>query len=165
MRFFPRETLEWHVLEPTALRRLSIALVPMALFSGAVLRLVRLASLHQTGLTVLLAWIVGLALLATFVTLHLGNFPLRQWVWRAPAFALVQTVASLMTSAVFVAIGMERLGSAAMGWAQWRLDIFPTLVRNVVAVCLYAAMLAAGVQFVRRMLTTREEERRVGGRG
>ena len=155
MRFFPLETLEWHTLEPTALRRLSISLVPMALFAGAVLRLVRVASLHQTGLTVLLAWIVGLALLATFVTLHLGNFPLRQWVWRAPTFALVQTVASLLTSALFVAIGMERIGSTPMGWAQWRMDMLPTLVRNMIAVCAYALMLAAAVQVVRRMLTGR----------
>ncbi|HSJ63288.1 MAG TPA: hypothetical protein VK922_05190 [Gemmatimonadaceae bacterium] len=155
MRFFPMETLEWRALEPTALRRLSISLVAMALIAGVVLRLVRLASLHATGLTVLLAWIVGLAMLATFVTLHLGNFPLRQWVWRAPAFALIQSVASLTTSAVFVAIGMERIGSASMGWAQWRMDILPTLVRNSVAVCAYALMLAAGVQMVRRMLTAR----------
>jgi hypothetical protein len=155
MRFFPLETLEWRALEPTALRRLSISLVAMALIAGVVLRLVRLASLHATGLTVLLAWIVGLALLATFVTLHLGNYPLRQWVWRAPAFALIQTVASLTTSAMFVAIGMERIGSASMGWAQWRLDILPTLVRNSIAVCAYALMLAAGVQMVRRMLTAR----------
>jgi hypothetical protein len=155
MRFFPLETPEWRTLEPTVLRRLSISLVTMAVVAGTVLRLVRLASLHATGLTVLLAWIIGLAMLAAFVTLHLGNYPLRQWVWRAPTFALVQTIASLTTSAVFVAIGMERLGSEAMGWAQWRLDILPTLVRNTLAVCLFAVMLAAGVQIARRMLSAR----------
>jgi hypothetical protein len=155
MRYFPRETLEWHTLEPTILRRLSISLVTMAVIAGVVLRMVRLASLYASGLTVLLALIIGLAMLAAFVTLHLGNYPPRQWVWRAPAFALVQTVASLATSAVFVAVGMERLGSAAMGWPQWRLDIIPTLVRNSIAVCAYALLLAAGVQIVRRMLAAR----------
>ena len=103
----------------------------------------------------LLTWIVGLALLAAFVTLHLGNYPLRQWVWRAPSFALIQTAASLITSALFVALGMERLGSTAMGWPQWVGDIFPTLVRNVIAVCAYALLLAVAVQLVRRMLATR----------
>lgn len=152
MRFFPLETLEWRALEPTTLRRLSISLVFMALFAGVVLRLVRLASLHQTGLMVLLSWIVGLALLATFVTLHLGNYPLRQWVWRAPAFALVQTAASLVTSALFVAMGMERLGSTSMGWGQLRMDVLPTLTRNMLAVCAFALILAAGVTIVRRVL-------------
>jgi hypothetical protein len=111
--------------------------------------------LHASGLTVLLAVLIGLALLAAFVTLHLGNYPPRQWIWRAPAFALIQTVASLITSALFVAAGMERLGSAAMGWPQWRMDIIPTLVRNSIAVCAYALLLAACVQIVRRMLAAR----------
>jgi hypothetical protein len=155
MRFFPQDTLEWRVMEPSMLRRLSISLVPMAVIAGIVLRSARLVSLHAPGLTVLLVWIVGLALLAAFVTLHLGNYPLRQWVWRAPSFALVQTVASLTTSAVFVALGMERLGSTAMRWPQWLGDIFPTLVRNMIAVCAYALLLAVAVQLVRRTLAVR----------
>lgn len=155
MRFFPQETLEWRVLEPSFLRRLSISLVTMAVFTGVLLRTARLISLYLPGLTALLVWLVGLALLAAFVTLHLGNYPLRQWVWRAPAFALIQSVASLVTSAVFVALGVERLGSAAMRWPQWVGDIFPTLVRNTVAVCLYALALAAAVQVVRRALVAR----------
>ena len=155
MRFFPQDTLEWRALEPSVLRRLSISLVTMALITGVVLRFARLVSLHASGMVVLFTWIVGLALLAAFVTLHLGNYPLRQWAWRAPSFALIQTVASLATSAVFVTLGMERLGSAAMGWSQWVGDIFPTLVRNMVAVCAYALLLAAAVQVVRRMLATR----------
>jgi hypothetical protein len=164
MRFFPLDTLEWRTMEPSVLRRLSISLVIMAVTSGVVLRSVRLVSLHASGLTVLLAWIVGLALLAAFVTMHLGNYPLRQWVWRAPAFALIQTAASLTTSAVFVALGMERLGSAAMGWSQWLGDVFPTLVRNMVAVCGYALLLAASVQVVRRTLAARGNAELLGNR-
>jgi hypothetical protein len=166
MRFFPQDTLEWQTMEPSSLRRLSISLVTMAVITGVVLRTVRLASLYSPGLAVLLVWIVvGLAILAAFVTLHLGNYPLRQWVWRAPSFALIQTVASLATSAVFVAVGMERLGSAPMGWSQWVGDIFPTLVRNMIAVCAYALLLATGVQVVRRMFLARNERRAAGDLG
>lgn len=157
MSFFPRDTLEWRTMEPSVLRRISISLVIMAVVTGVVLRSARLVSLHGSGLTVLFVWIVGLALLATFVTLHLGNYPLRQWMWRAPAFALIQSVASLVTSAVFVTLGMERLGSTVMGWSQWVGDIFPTIVRNVIAVCAYALLLAAAVQVVRRTLAARGE--------
>ena len=155
MRFFPQDTLEWRVLEPTFLRRLSISLVAVAVFTGVLLRAVRLVSLNTSGLTVLLVWAIGAAALAGLVTLHLGNYPLRQWTWRAPAFALIQSVASLTASAVFVALGIERLGSTLMSWPQWIGDIFPTIVRNTVAVCFYALLLAAAVQVVRRTLAGR----------
>ncbi|HUF29416.1 MAG TPA: hypothetical protein VMM77_02045 [Gemmatimonadaceae bacterium] len=156
MRFFPQDTLEWHALEPGVVRRLSLSLVTVAVVAGVTLRLYRLAMLHVTGFVVVLAAIGGLALLAAFVTLHLGNYPLRQWIWRAPVFALVQSVASLATSALFVAAGMERIGSTAMEWPQWRADILQTLVRNSVAVCAFALMLAAGVQIVRRAMIRRQ---------
>lgn len=155
MRFFPQDTLEWQALEPSVVRRLSLSLVTVAVVAGVTLRLYRIAVLHVTGLVVILAWIGGLALLAAFVTLHLGNYPLRQWIWRAPLFALVQSAAAVTTSALFVAAGMERIGSTAMEWPQWRADILQTLVRNTVAVCAYALLLAAAVQIVRRWMIRR----------
>lgn len=155
MRFFPQDTLEWQALEPSVVRRLSLSLVIVAVVAGVTLRLYRLAILHVTGLVVILAVMGGLALLAAFVTLHLGNYPLRQWIWRAPLFALVQSAAAVMTSALFVAAGMERIGSTAMEWPQWRADILQTLLRNTVAVCAYALLLAAAVQIVRRWMIRR----------
>jgi hypothetical protein len=164
MRFFPQDTLEWHALEPGVVRRLSLSLVIVAVVAGVTLRLYRLAILHVTGLVVILAVIGGLALLAVFVTLHLGNYPLRQWIWRAPLFALVQSAAAVTTSALFVAAGMERIGSTVMEWPQWRADVLQTLVRNTVAVCAYALLLAAAVQIVRRWMIRRAHAG-VEGRG
>ena len=39
--FFPRQSVEWHLEEPAAFRRLSLSLVEMALATGIVLRLLR----------------------------------------------------------------------------------------------------------------------------
>lgn len=42
--FFPQTTIEWHVEEPAAFRRLSLSLAEMALITGIVIRLLRALS-------------------------------------------------------------------------------------------------------------------------
>lgn len=161
MPFFPHEHIDWEQFEPAFIRRLSLSLVFMALFTGALLRVYRVLVLGvpmRHPAAVVAAYLAGIALLAVLVTLHLGNFPLRQWTWRAPAFAAVQSVASLAVSSLMVALGMERFGSTAMGWAQWRTDVPATVLRNELAVCGYALLLAGAVTIVRRLLIRRAQQ-------
>jgi hypothetical protein len=160
MRFFPADTIEWRVLEPTFVRRLSISLVAMAIGTGVIVRLYRVLVFRVVPREHLVLFLVaaalGVVLLASLVTLHLGNYPVRQWLWRAPVFGILQSAASMLVSAVLVAAGMERIGSDVMHWSHWRSDMLWTLVRNEAFVCLYALILAAAVQIVRRAFLRRE---------
>ena len=96
--FFPRHTVEWRLEEPAAFRRLSLSLVEMAVLTGVTLRLYRaivLTLAAQPGwLFVGVSVAVGAAFLVGMATLHLGNYPLHRWLWRAPAFGLVWTTGS-----------------------------------------------------------------------
>src|SRR3954470_9187500 len=96
--FFPRTTIEWHVEEPPAFRRLSLSLVEMALITGVVLRVLRAVAFtfgHASSLYLVLAFVVGGLFLIGMTTAHLANFTVRSWAWRAPLFALVEVVGEM----------------------------------------------------------------------
>ena len=88
MSFFPRHTVEWHIEEPRAFRRLSLSLVEMALVTGVLLRVYRSYALtHRAN-----GWLFfggtlafGLLFLLFMTSAHLANFPIQRWAWRAPA--------------------------------------------------------------------------------
>src|SRR5436190_23085460 len=93
--FFPKHTVQWHIEEPTALRRFSLSLWEMALMTGVVLRLYRAVVLNYgaTTWTWLAAFGVTMLIFCAMTTLHLANFPVRRWLWRAPLFALLEVSA------------------------------------------------------------------------
>src|SRR5262249_48902645 len=120
--FFPRTTTEWRLEEPQAFRKFSASLVEMAIVTGILLRLYRVVVLTHAlnnwllfGLTVAL----GTVFLLGAATAHLANFPLRQYVWRAPLFALIEVAAEMATSAVLIALRHERNGSVPAHWDDW----------------------------------------------
>jgi hypothetical protein len=158
--FFPHETVEWRLEEPPALRRLSLNLFAMAALAGVLLRLWRVAVLTLVGadrpLLFVLGVAVGVALVLGAATAHLGSYPVRHWVWRAPLFGLVLGAASLATSAALIALGIERSGTSLMGWSAWRGEIAWVLMRDTIAVSLFALLLGVVVQIVRRLLLRHE---------
>src|SRR5919204_5040471 len=158
-RFFPHHTVEWRVHEPAAFRRLSLSIVFVALSAGLFLRLYRLLVLSRGPIDniwgLLGAYALGILILLGLATAHLGNYPVRHWLWRAPVFGLVESAAFMATSAALVAGGIERVGTEAMHWHDWRADLVPTIVRHTVAVCAFAGVLAAVVQAVRFALLRR----------
>ncbi len=105
--FFPRQSVEWHVEEPAAFRRLSLSLVEMALATGIVLRLLRaFAFTHGRAsllLTVGAVFLWGLILVG-MATAHLANYPIQRWAWRAPLFALVETAGEMATSLLLISL-------------------------------------------------------------
>ena len=159
-RFFPRETVEWHVHEPDLLRRLSLSLVPMAILTGVLVRVYRLTMLAYApldNLWVLLAAVAGgIVILLGLATVHLGNYPVSHWLWRAPLFAFVEALAAMAVSAALIAAGAERVGTAQMHWHDWRADLTTTVVLHTVIVVTFALVLAGVVQLVRRALIKRE---------
>lgn len=159
--FFPRQSVAWTLEEPPAFRRLTLSLVEMAVVTGVTLRLVRALALAYGGAnwswplfgayyTLLAVLLIGAA------TLHLGNFPVRQWAWRAPLFALVTAVAEALTSLALIALGREPLGTSALAnFQDWPSMALWLTVWRLAQVCLFALVLAAVVQGVRTLLVRR----------
>ena len=166
-RYFPRETVHWHLEEPRAFRKLTLSLPGMALMTGVLVRLIRVGA---TGLT--MSWwgvFAGIALgaivLLGLATAHLGNYPVKQWLWRAPVFGLAEGAAEAGVSALLIAIGVERLGSTRAHLGDWPSIATDTIIGTpglafvdgrVVMVSLFALVLAGVVQIVRYLLLRSE---------
>lgn len=159
--FFPRQTVDWRVEEPAALRRLSLSLVETAVLTGVALRLYRVIALSLAGsdagwLFVTGTLLLGAAILLGAAALHLGNFPLHRWIWRAPLFGAVVAGAELAASLLLIAVGRETIGSGRASFGDWPSIAGTVLVTRVATVSLFALVLAGVVQGVRMLLLKRE---------
>ena len=158
--FFPRHTLELHIMEPKAFRRFSFSLVEMALVTGVLARVYRVFVLTHgptnwlfIGLTVA----VGAVFLLGMVTAHLANFPLSQYLWRAPVFAAAEVAAEMGTSALLIALGHEANGTVRTHWDDWiGMGLNALLVRGGM-IMLWAALLGGAVLIARRTVGEEEE--------
>lgn len=161
---FPRDTTHWQTVELSAWRSLTRSTVEIALLTGLLVRAFRaLVMSHGAGadggpgaLYLAATFGIGAVVLCGMLTLHLANFPVRRWPLRVLAFALVESAAEVAASALLIAIGREPLGTT--GRAQWH-DLpslaLRTVVVRVIVFALFAAVLAAVVQLVRRTLARR----------
>lgn len=157
--FFPQVTGTFRLEEPPALRRFSMSLVEMALVTGVVLRLGWALAFTQGPSDSLLfaGGVFALRFITLFgmAALHLGNFTLRHWVWRAPGFAAVEAAAESLTSLGLIALHREPLGSARATFADWPSMASGTLFWRLAAVVLFSLLLAGVVQLVRYRLLKR----------
>ena len=152
--YFPRQTIQWHqVEEPPAFRRLTLSLVETALITGVVLRLLRALTFMAGGKSLFLyivAFLLGAVILVGMATAHLANFSLRRWVWRAPLFALVETIGEMGTSLLLIALHREPEGSVRADFHDWPSMSLRALWQNELAICLWMLLLAAVIVIVRR---------------
>jgi hypothetical protein len=161
MSYFPHTTVEWKKFEePAAFRRFSMSIAEMAIVTGVLFRLYRALAM-TTGPTS--SWIyfgATLALGALFIlgmaTVHLGNFPLRHWLWRAPVFGAIEAAAESVTSLALIFAHREPIGSDRAHLHDWLEIAANTFLWRIVGVCVFALVLAGVVQFVRYMLLRRE---------
>ncbi|GMV10620.1 MAG TPA: hypothetical protein PKC83_06940 [Gemmatimonadaceae bacterium] len=157
--FFPQVTATFKLEEPRSLRRFSMSVVGMAAVTGVVLRLfwAIVFTMGPEGSLVFAGGMFALRFIALFgmAALHLGNFTLRHWLWRAPAFAAIEAVAESVTSLALIALHREPLGSARATFADWPGMASGTLFWRVVAVVIFALLLAGVVQLVRYLLLKR----------
>ena len=158
--FFPRQTVVWKLQETPGFRRLTLSLVEMGLVTGVLMRVYRafvLANAPADGwLWVGAALALGVLALCAMATLHLGNFPVRHWLWRAPAFVGIEVAAEMAVSAVLILMNRELRGSVRAELADWPAMAVQTLVIRFVIVTSFALVLAGVVQLVRRWLLARE---------
>ena len=122
--FFPRRTVAITLEEERpAFRRLTHSLPEMALITGVAMRLWHSYVLTH-GAPDSWAWVggtflAGLVFLCVMCTLHIGNFTLRNWIWRAPAFAVLEAGTEIVMSLALTAFGLEPLGSETAEWSDW----------------------------------------------
>lgn len=156
--FFPKHTVQWHFEEPTMLRRFSLNIVEMAVLTGVVLRLYRaVVTMQSSGSWV---WVVafagGILLLCAMATMHLANYPLSKWLWRAPLFVAIEVAAEALTSLVLIALGREPTGTARAEFADWLPMMWNALWTRGLIVLFWAAVLAGAIWLVRHTFLREE---------
>lgn len=157
VRFAPPQTGAWDAYEASALRKLSRSLVTTAVATGVAWRLMR-ALFLGTGPTdspLFFGSVIALGVLLFFgmATLHVGNYPLRRWVWRIPLFATVESAAEIVMSALLIALRREPYGSAVAEWSDLTTIAVTVLSTHVVVLSAYAGILALVVQGIRRSMS------------
>lgn len=158
---FPRHTIQLSVEDTQVLRRFSFSLWEMAIVAGVIVRLYRLFVLtHGSNDWLYLggSFALGLIFLLGMATMHLANYPLHQYVWRAPAFALIEVAAEMATSLLLISVGREPLGTVRAHYADWvGMGLNALLIRGI-ALMLWGLVLAGAVQLVRRTVVHEDEE-------
>jgi hypothetical protein len=148
------------VREPQAFSKLARSLIDMALVTGVVARLYRAMvlsrSINASGLFIASTLTVGAVFLLAMVTIHLSRFPLRDWLWRAPAFAALEGVAEMLVSAVLIWLHRESVGTGAAGFHDWPGMATNTIIWRLAVISLFSLLLAGIVKWVRYMLLRKE---------
>lgn len=159
--FFPRRSISWRIEEPRALRRLTVSLPQMALLTGIAMRLWRSYALTH-GSPDSWAWVggtflAGAAFLFLMCAIHLANFTLRNWMWRAPLFAVLEAGSEIVTSLALTTLNLEPLGADKAEFSDW----LPTSVRilfwRMLGVVLFSIVLGAVVSVLRRIILAAED--------
>lgn len=162
---FPRQTIAWkQVQEIPFWRKIAVSLVFTAVLTGVVLRLYRALVLTSGPAESVLylggVFAIGTMLLLGGATLHLSHFTIRHWWWRAPAFAVVEFAAEMVTSLFLIWAGLEPFATGRAQIDDWWSDIATqTLAWRLVPISLYALFLAVIVYAVRMVVQRREDSR------
>jgi hypothetical protein len=157
VRFAPMHTGAWDAYESSAVRTFSRSLPIMAIATGVVWRLCRavLLGAGPTDSPLFFGSVIAVGVLVFFgmATLHVGNYPLKRWLWRVPLFAVVESLAEVATSALLIALHREPYGSASAEWHDLPVIAGTVLTSHVLALSLYGGILALVVQGIRRSMT------------
>ena len=157
VRFAPTHTGAWDAYEASAVRKFSRSLVAMAIVTGIAWRLLRALFLGTgpTNAPLFFGSVVALGVLVFFgmATLHIGNYPLKRWLWRIPAFAVVEGLAEVATSALLIAVRREPYGSAQAEWSDLTSIAATVLSTHLLVLSIYAGILALVVQGIRRSMS------------
>lgn len=144
----------WEQYETSAVRTWSRALVPIAVATGVAWHLLRALALRAGPATswtwLAVVYALGIVLVFGAATLHIGNYPLKRWLWRVPVFALTVAAAETATATVLVALGLEPMGAGRATWADLPSQATWTLLLRLVTLGVYATVLALVVQAMRR---------------
>lgn len=126
----------------------------MALISAVIVRVLHIvASTHGDHMdwhSFVGTFVAVPVILLIFATLHLSNFPVPQWLWRAPAFALLESLFESLASLGLIYAGRERWGTGRAELGDWPAMVGTILLTRILTICLFALVLGGVTQFVRR---------------
>ena len=146
--------------EPPAFSKLARSIVEMALVTGVVARLYRAVVLTNAGkssaLTVGVLFLLGASFVLLMAAVHLSRFPLREWTWRAPAFAALESIFESIVSFGLILAHREPLGTGAATIGDWPGLAGTILVRHVAVISAFSLLLALTVKLVRYQLLKHE---------
>ena len=143
---------EWDLEEPAAFARIARSPVELALITGVLMRLFRAVVLtHGDATSAYLgaALVLGTLFLLGMATLHLGRFPVREWPWRAPLFAVFETAGEMIVSFVLIALHREPWGTARAEFVDWQAMATGVVFWRVLGVSVWALLLGVTVSFIR----------------
>lgn len=147
------------VREPAAFARLAQSVFDMALITGVVARLYRAIILTRAGggggIYLAVTYTVGAIFLLSMTTGHLSRFPLKQWVWRAPALAALIGTFEMLTSLALIVAQREPLGTGAAAFSDWPAMAARAIGWRILTISLFALVLAGIVKWVRYILLRR----------
>jgi hypothetical protein len=143
---------EWDLEEPAAFARVARSPVELALITGVVIRLFRAVVLthgNATSSYLGAALVLGSLFLLGMATLHLGRFPVREWPWRAPLFAVFETAGEMIVSLGLIALHREPWGTARAEFVDWQAMATGVVFWRVLGVSAWALLLGVTVSFIR----------------
>ena len=161
-KYFPRTTNEIRSDEPSAFRELTRSVAEMGLITGVVLRLFRsLVLTHGSNSWLYLGgmFALGAVFLFAMTTIHLANFPLRRWLWRAPVLGTLVAVGEVAVSLLLIAVGREPNGTVRAELADWPGMAGSVVLYRLTAVCAWALLLAGAVTIARNALAATRRKR------
>ncbi|HMI56653.1 MAG TPA: hypothetical protein VK511_01265 [Gemmatimonadaceae bacterium] len=158
--FFPESPFSGPRVD-SLLAKLPRSLIPMAVFTGIVVHsyiwlVLARASVHFGWIALLLAFSGRFVLLLALATVYLGNHPVRQWIWRAPAFAALEIAIEAIMVAALIQIRVERIGTEHAHRTDWWGIVSDIMIYHGIAILVFSAILAVVVQTVRYALLKHE---------
>ncbi len=160
MPFFPESPFTGTRVD-SLLARIPRSLIPMALVTGIVVHsyiwfVLTRASVNFGWIALLLAFSGRFVLLLALATVYLGNHPVRQWIWRAPAFAVLEGAVEAVMVAVLIKVRVERIGTEHAHRSDWWSMVSDILIYHGIAILVFSLILAIVVQTVRYALLKHE---------
>ena len=158
--FFPESPFTGTRVD-SLIARIPRSLIPMALITGIVVHsyiwfVLARASVNFGWIALLLAFAGRFVLLLGLATVYLGNHPVRQWVWRAPLFALAESAVEAAMVAVLIQLRAERIGTEHAHQRDWWSIVSDILVYHGIAILVFSLILGVVVQIVRYALLKQE---------
>jgi len=146
--------------EPPAFSKLARSIVEMALVTGVVVRLYRALVLANAGdsspLSIGVLFLLGASFVLMMASIHLSRFPLREWMWRAPAFAALESAFESVVSLALILAHREPLGTGGATLSDWPVMAGNILLRHVVVISVFSLLLALTVKLVRYRIMKHE---------
>jgi hypothetical protein len=160
MPFFPESPFTGTRVD-TLLARIPRSLIPMALVTGIVVHsyiwfVLARASVNFGWIALFIAFSGRFVLLLGLATVYLGNHPVRQWLWRAPAFAVLEAAVEAIYVAVLIRVRVERIGTEHARQGDWWSIVSDILIYHGIAILVFSLILAVVVQTVRYALLKHE---------